>query len=157
MTPLRKRITFLLSVAVLLVFSILTIDGNFVRQRVQIDPRRAIEAASNDASWQEVAINASDRVPLKGWLFTPGTANQRAVMFVHGRGGTRHQMLARAESVADAEDVGGEQAVGAGVPVGGVAGRVLALVLEWTALHRVTVRMNWENARLGVPPPPSPR
>ena len=59
--------------------------------------------------------------------------------------------------VADAEDVGGEQAVGAGVPVGGVAGRVLTLVLEWTALHRVTVRMNWENARLGVPPPPSPR
>ena len=32
--------------------------------------------------------------------------------------------------------------------------RALALVLEWTALHRVAVRMNWENARLGVPPTP---
>ena len=77
----------------------LTIDSDFVRQHVQIDPHRATEVARKcDASWQEVAINASDRVPLKGWLFTPGTANHRAVMFVHGRGGTRHQMLARAES-----------------------------------------------------------
>ena len=30
--------------------------------------------------------------------------------------------------------------------------RALALVLEWAALHRVELRMNWENARRGVPP-----
>jgi hypothetical protein len=30
--------------------------------------------------------------------------------------------------------------------------RALALVLEWTALHRAELRMNWEKARAGVLP-----
>ena len=32
--------------------------------------------------------------------------------------------------------------------------RALALVFEWAALHRIELRTNWENARLGVPPAP---
>ena len=30
--------------------------------------------------------------------------------------------------------------------------RALAMVLEWAVLHRVELRMNWDNARQGVPP-----
>ncbi len=99
MTPRGKHIAFLLSAAGLLFFWILTIDGNFVRKHVQLDAHRATEMASKcGASWQEVTINTSDQVSLKGWLFTPSLVNRRAVMFVHGRGGTRHQMLERALS-----------------------------------------------------------
>jgi hypothetical protein len=32
--------------------------------------------------------------------------------------------------------------------------RALALVLEWAAVHRAELRVNWENTRLGVPPAP---
>jgi hypothetical protein len=33
--------------------------------------------------------------------------------------------------------------------------RAPALVLEWAALHRVELRLNWESVRLGVPPAPT--
>jgi hypothetical protein len=32
--------------------------------------------------------------------------------------------------------------------------RALAMVLEWAALHRTELRLNWEKARLGVPTAP---
>lgn len=97
MTARGKQIARVISAAVLLAAWALTIDGNFIRQRVQIDPNRANEVARMfDASWQEVRIDASDSVPLQGWLFTPSLANGRAVVFVHGRGGTRQSMLGRA-------------------------------------------------------------
>jgi pimeloyl-ACP methyl ester carboxylesterase len=98
-TPRVKRITLVLSVAFLLAAWILTIDGHFVRQHVPIDPHRATEVANKcDASWQDVTILASDRVSLKGWLFTPRRRNGRAILFVHGRGGTRQHMLHSAET-----------------------------------------------------------
>lgn len=99
MTPRVKRIAIVLSVAVLLAAWILTIDGHFVRKHVPIDPHRATEVANKyDASWQDVTIQASDRVSLKGWLFTPRLANRRAVLLVHGRGGTRQHMLVSAQA-----------------------------------------------------------
>ena len=103
MTPRVKHITLLLVLPILLGAWILTIDGNFVRQHVPIDPHRATEVVRKcDASWQDVTIQASDRVPLKGWLFTPHRANRRAVLLVHGRGGTRQHMLVSAQSFLDA-------------------------------------------------------
>jgi hypothetical protein len=32
--------------------------------------------------------------------------------------------------------------------------RALALVLEWAALHRGELQVNWQRARLGTPPSP---
>lgn len=99
MTPHVKRITLALSVAISLAAWTLTIDGHFIRQQVPIEPHRATEAASkSEASWQAVTIQASDRVPLKGWLFTPRRANSRAILLVHGRGGNRQHMLVSAQS-----------------------------------------------------------
>ena len=98
MTPIAKRIAVVLSVAALLVAWAMTIDGHFVRKRIQIDPHRATEMAiMSVATWKDVTIKASDDVALKGWLFEPSRANHRAAMFVHGRGGTRQGMLVRAK------------------------------------------------------------
>lgn len=99
MTPRVKWIALGLTVTVLLAAWIVTIDGHFVRKRVPIDPRRAVEVAHKwDASWQDATILASDRVSLKGWLFTPRRRNGRAILFVHGRGGTRQHMLHSAQA-----------------------------------------------------------
>ena len=37
---------------------------------------------------------------------------------------------------------------------GGIPRRALALVLEWAALHRAELRLNWNKARAGVPMDP---
>lgn len=97
MTTRGKRIALLLSIAVLLGAWILTIDGNFVRGASRVDPRAAQTVARFGASWEDVSIASSDGVSLKGWLFTPRSSNHRAVMFVHGRGGTRQNMLERVQ------------------------------------------------------------
>lgn len=103
MTARGKLIALLLSAAVWLAVWILTIDSNFVHHHVPIDADRAAKIASKyDASWQDVTIQASDGVPLKGWLVTPRHANRRAVLLVHGRGGTRQNMLVSAQSFLDA-------------------------------------------------------
>ncbi len=99
MAPRVKGITLVFSVAFLLAGWILTIEGHFVRRHVRIDAHRATEVANKfDSSWQDVAILASDRVSLQGWLFTPRLRNGRAILFVHGRGGTRQHMLHSAEA-----------------------------------------------------------
>jgi len=103
MTPRVKRIALVLSVAVFLAAWILTIDGHFVRQYVLIDPHRATEVAYKyDATWQDVTIQAPDRVSLRGWLFAPRRANRKAVLLVHGRGGTRQHMLVSAQAFLEA-------------------------------------------------------
>ena len=67
---------------------------------VRIDPGRAREVANQyDASWEDVAIRAFDSAPLRGWLFTPRQPNRRAVLFVHGRGGTPDACLLTNEEV----------------------------------------------------------
>lgn len=93
-----KRITWALSIVIVLIAWALLLDGHFVRTRVQIDPRRARELANRyRAKWKDVSVTALNGVILGGWLFTPNNPINSAVLLVHGRGGTRQQMLKRAE------------------------------------------------------------
>src|SRR5262245_17811298 len=97
MTPLVKRIVITAQVIGVLAAWALTVDGYFVRQKIYIDPRRAeAVAAQTHASWEDVTINASDGVRLKGWMFGPERGNGRAVLLVHGGGLSRLHMLTRA-------------------------------------------------------------
>ena len=74
-------------------------EPHFHQKHVALDPRLAAEVAIKlDASWQDVTIQAPDRVLLKAWLFTPRLATRRAVLFVHGRSGNRQATLVRAQS-----------------------------------------------------------
>jgi pimeloyl-ACP methyl ester carboxylesterase len=86
------------SLVLLLAVLPLTIDRKFARQHTRIDPRRAGELAiSRGASWEGVAIRASDGVTLQAWLFTPRHSNNgRAVVVVHGGTLNRQYMLDRA-------------------------------------------------------------
>jgi dipeptidyl aminopeptidase/acylaminoacyl peptidase len=49
-----------------------------------------------------VEVRAADAIALRGWLFTPRTANGGAVIVLHGVGETRIQILDRARFLLDA-------------------------------------------------------
>jgi len=99
-----KRIAILVSLAIIAAFWALTLDGFFVRPVISrpIDPARAEGVASaHAAAWENVSIRAADGVNLRGWLFTPQSAQGRAVLLVHGGLGSRQDMLGRAEWLLD--------------------------------------------------------
>lgn len=104
MPSTAKRIAICLSAAILLAGWALTLEGFFVSPSLlrRSDPSRAEAVASAfDASWENVSIRAWDGVILRGWLFTPQSHQDRAVLLVHGGLGNRQDMLSRAEWLLD--------------------------------------------------------
>jgi uncharacterized protein len=101
--PRVKHITWALAIVIVLIAWALLLDGQFVRTRARIEPSRADELANrHGAVWKDVSVRAQDEVTLRGWHFTPKNSSNRAVLLVHGRGGTRQHMLKRAESLLSA-------------------------------------------------------
>jgi fermentation-respiration switch protein FrsA (DUF1100 family) len=59
-------------------------------------------ANSTRAGWQAAEVTATDGVVLRGWLFTPRTANGSAVILLHGVGDTRRGVLNHANYLLNA-------------------------------------------------------
>ena len=86
MPPVAKRIAVFLSVVIVFAAWALTLDGYFESPPIlrRVDPNRAEGIAnSHNSAWENVSIRASDGVILRGWLFTPHTHHDRAVLLVH--------------------------------------------------------------------------